>query len=132
MLKQFDDLLVKILIVSALISFFLAVFDGEGWEGFVEPFVIVLILVANAAVGVITETNAEKAIEELKILQVNTRLHIVLLLSSQGQIARLQECKDPIYAVHTPCCRDRQPFYSTPASGLPYVCRHYSGLTLPP
>eukprot|EP00976_Prorocentrum_cordatum_P115222 1195973-Prorocentrum_minimum.AAC.4 len=59
-----------ILIASAVISFLLAVFDGEGWEGFVEPFVIVLILVANAAVGVITETNAEKAIEELKILQV--------------------------------------------------------------
>mmetsp|Transcript_39481 Transcript_39481/g.85944 ORF Transcript_39481/g.85944 Transcript_39481/m.85944 type:complete len:1019 (-) Transcript_39481:309-3365(-) len=70
-LKQFDDLLVKILIASAVISFLLAVFDGEGWEGFVEPFVIVLILVANAAVGVITETNAEKAIEELKILQAD-------------------------------------------------------------
>jgi len=70
-LKQFDDLLVKILIASAVISFLLAVFDGEGAAGFVEPFVIVLILAANAAVGVITETNAEKAIEELKILQAD-------------------------------------------------------------
>ncbi|CAI5493351.1 unnamed protein product [Closterium sp. Naga37s-1] len=71
-LKQFDDLLVKILLVSAVVSFFLALANGEsGWHAFVEPAVILLILIANATVGVITETNAEKALEELKAYQAD-------------------------------------------------------------
>lgn len=37
-LKQFDDLLVKILIASALISFILALINGEtGLTAFLEP-----------------------------------------------------------------------------------------------
>ncbi|CAK9264959.1 unnamed protein product [Sphagnum jensenii] len=69
-LKQFDDLLVKILIAAAIVSFLLAIVNGEtGVTAFVEPSVILLILAANAAVGVITETNAEKALEELKAYQ---------------------------------------------------------------
>ncbi|KAL0703759.1 hypothetical protein Bca4012_070184 [Brassica carinata] len=71
-LKQFDDLLVKILIVAAIVSFLLALANGEtGLTAFLEPFVILLILAANAAVGVITETNAEKALEELRAYQAN-------------------------------------------------------------
>ena len=66
-LKQFDDLLVKILIVAAVVDLAIALSNGEGGAGaFVEPGVIVLILVANATVGVVTETNAESAIEELR------------------------------------------------------------------
>ncbi|XP_010544013.1 PREDICTED: calcium-transporting ATPase 3, endoplasmic reticulum-type [Tarenaya hassleriana] len=71
-LKQFDDLLVKILIAAAIVSFVLALVNGEtGLTAFLEPFVILLILAANAAVGVITETNAEKALEELRAYQAN-------------------------------------------------------------
>ncbi|KAI4316602.1 hypothetical protein L6164_024568 [Bauhinia variegata] len=71
-LKQFDDLLVKILIVAAIISFILALINGEtGLMAFLEPSVILLILAANAAVGVITETNAEKALEELRAYQAD-------------------------------------------------------------
>ncbi|GMH35164.1 hypothetical protein BSKO_03032 [Bryopsis sp. KO-2023] len=71
-LKQFDDLLVKILIVAAVMDLLISLFSGEtGIKALVEPGVIFLILLANAAVGVVTENNAEKAIEELKAYEAN-------------------------------------------------------------
>lgn len=63
----------QILIIAAIVDFVIAIANGEhGIGAFIEPFVIVLILIANATVGVITETNAERAIEELKAYEADT------------------------------------------------------------
>lgn len=64
--EQFDDLLVRILLLSALVSFLLAYFNSdqkeEGLSAYIEPLVILMILVLNACVGVWQESNAEKAL----------------------------------------------------------------------
>ncbi|PKU73574.1 Calcium-transporting ATPase, endoplasmic reticulum-type [Dendrobium catenatum] len=64
----------EILLVAAFISFVLAYLQGSesghsGFEVYVEPVVIILILILNAVVGVWQESNAEKALEALKEMQ---------------------------------------------------------------
>ncbi|MES1918256.1 hypothetical protein MHBO_000250 [Bonamia ostreae] len=72
--EQFGDRLVIILLISAAISFLLGFLENNDsiFSSFVEPAVILLILIANAVVGVVQEINASNAIERLKELEAKS------------------------------------------------------------
>jgi len=67
-LKQFEDLLVLILLGAAVVSLILGFLEEDASFGsaIIEPSVIMIILIANAIVGVYQESSAEDAIEKLK------------------------------------------------------------------
>lgn len=71
-LEQFEDYLVQLLLLSAVLSFVLAFFENGGETSitaFVEPLVILLILILNAVVGIWQESNASNALAALKKMQ---------------------------------------------------------------
>ena len=63
-LAQFTDFMIIILICAAIISF--AVSYMEGKPNYIDPIIIMMIIILNAFLGVIQETKAEKALEALK------------------------------------------------------------------
>lgn len=67
-IEQFQDRLVQILVAVAVVSSVLSLFEDDP-AAFVEPLVIVMILVINALVGIWQGRSAEGALEALKKLQ---------------------------------------------------------------
>ncbi|NLN65792.1 MAG: calcium-translocating P-type ATPase, PMCA-type [Clostridiaceae bacterium] len=66
-MDQFKDVMILILLAAAIISFSVAIVEGNASE-FLEPILILLIVVLNALMGVIQESKAEKALEALNDL----------------------------------------------------------------
>ncbi len=61
---QFNDFMVMLLLVAAVISFAVSYLNGEG--DFIDSVIIIAIVVLNALLGVIQESKAQKALEALK------------------------------------------------------------------
>ena len=65
-LNQFKDIMIIILIISAIISFILSIINKES---FLDSIIILTIVIVNAILGFIQEEKADKSIEELTNLQ---------------------------------------------------------------
>ncbi len=63
--EQFQDVMIIILLVAAVISFVAACMGHDPME-FIEPALIVFIVLLNATLGVMQESKAERALDALK------------------------------------------------------------------
>lgn len=66
-LSEFRDLMIIVLIISAIVSFVLSIIKNES---FIDSIIIIAIVILNAILGFIQELKADKAIENLSKMQV--------------------------------------------------------------
>ncbi|MBE6613052.1 MAG: ATPase, partial [Ruminococcaceae bacterium] len=64
---QFKDVMIIILIIAAIVSFGIVVYE-QNWGELFEPALILLIVILNAVMGVVQESKAEKSLEALQSL----------------------------------------------------------------
>lgn len=64
--EQFQDFMIIILIAAAILSLLVSVLNGE--TDFVDPIIIISIVILNATLGVIQESRAKHALESLQKL----------------------------------------------------------------
>lgn len=65
-MDQFKDPMILILVAAAVISLSVSLLNHEGIKGLFEPFLILLIVVVNAIMGVMQEDKAQKALDALR------------------------------------------------------------------
>ena len=88
-IKQLKDFMIIILIIAAVMSIIGAIIEGT--NNFVEPFIIIGIVVFNSIMGVLQESKAEKSIEALKSMSAPVskvkREGIIKIISSSEVVA---------------------------------------------
>ncbi|MGM9834277.1 MAG: cation-translocating P-type ATPase [Bacilli bacterium] len=86
-LNEFKNLMIVVLIISAIISFVLSILNNKP---FTDSIIILAIVVLNALLGFIQELKADKSIESLKKMQVSKvkvkRENIIYIVNSEDVV----------------------------------------------